>query len=472
MPQIYRFRSRKQLLDRGELDGQYIYFAAGHELNDPTEGLVDIVWRGDRVVWTNFFVHYLICLQFFCSTIRQTANARKLLDLDVLMDRVLNAYWEQHHDTLDDFSTTVFQQARIADIISFLDGRTVRRDGVLCLLERIHRCSLGALEDLRDGCGIPGQGAGALTVEFDLPEPSIKDENLEYFFKAAFQRIDDWKLNMRFRGPKPTNNFEHNRNLLVYDFPKFYLERIRALLYPRWYTACFARDFHNSSMWSHYGDAHRGVCLIFETKPINKKEYLVLSQDTEEKHSKPDREGESLAANFRVRKIDYGRTPREVDFFQSLGALTWTEVFRLWYKDSGGNISESSTVLDEESWSAHSQQMLYESLTKKSIDWEYEKECRLILTGSRTDWMRDSRRYRYGFESLSGVIFGIRTPDDDKLRILEVLQEKCKNSGRCDLNVYQAYYDNSRSSIQRRELSSVQGFAGFRYKEVKSSTDQ
>ena len=281
------------------------------------------------------------------------------------MDRVLNAYWQQHHDTLDDFCTTVFRQAGIADIISFLDGREVRRDGVLCLLERIHRCSLGALKNLRGGCGVPGQGASVLTVEFDLPEPSTKDETLELFFETAFHHIDDWKLNMRLRGPKPTNNFEHNRNVLVYDFPKFYLERIRSLLYPRWYAACFARDFHNSSMWSHYGDAHRGVCLIFETKPINRKEYLALSPDEEQGHKSADREGESSMVNFRVRKIDYGRTPREVDFFQSLGALTWTEVCRLWYKDGDGNISQNSTVLDETSWSVHSQQMLYESLTKK-----------------------------------------------------------------------------------------------------------
>ena len=54
---FYRFRGMDKLLDKPyrELERQTIYFAAPHELNDPMEDFRDIVWRGDKIVWTNFF---------------------------------------------------------------------------------------------------------------------------------------------------------------------------------------------------------------------------------------------------------------------------------------------------------------------------------------------------------------------------------------------------------------------------------
>ena len=62
--QVYRFRSMKYLLvDKyQELKKQEIYFASPEQLNDPMEGLRDIFWRGDKIVWKNFFKHYVFCL--------------------------------------------------------------------------------------------------------------------------------------------------------------------------------------------------------------------------------------------------------------------------------------------------------------------------------------------------------------------------------------------------------------------------
>src|SRR4051812_7881823 len=65
---LYRFRSIENLLGKhDELRNQEIYFAAPYELNDPMEGLRDIFWRGDRIVWENLFRHYLICLSWAYS---------------------------------------------------------------------------------------------------------------------------------------------------------------------------------------------------------------------------------------------------------------------------------------------------------------------------------------------------------------------------------------------------------------------
>ena len=61
--EVYRFRSIEALLcEYQELENKTIYFASPDQLNDPMEGYRDIVWRGDKIVWTNFFKNYVFCL--------------------------------------------------------------------------------------------------------------------------------------------------------------------------------------------------------------------------------------------------------------------------------------------------------------------------------------------------------------------------------------------------------------------------
>ena len=66
---MYRFRKTKYLLDEKyeELNNQEIYFASPEELNDPMEGVKDIFWQGDEVLWRNFIRHYLVCLEHVIS---------------------------------------------------------------------------------------------------------------------------------------------------------------------------------------------------------------------------------------------------------------------------------------------------------------------------------------------------------------------------------------------------------------------
>ncbi len=60
---MYRFRGIDKLLGREELENQEIYFSDIESLNDPLEGIMDIIWQGDRIAWTNFFRNYLFCLK-------------------------------------------------------------------------------------------------------------------------------------------------------------------------------------------------------------------------------------------------------------------------------------------------------------------------------------------------------------------------------------------------------------------------
>ena len=63
MTELYRFRSINYLLGKyNELENQSIYFASPEKLNDPLEGLRNIFWQGDQIVWRNFFKQYIYCL--------------------------------------------------------------------------------------------------------------------------------------------------------------------------------------------------------------------------------------------------------------------------------------------------------------------------------------------------------------------------------------------------------------------------
>ena len=62
--QVYRFRSMKYLLGEKyqELKKREIYFSSPEQLDDPMEGLRDIFWRRNKILWENFFKHYVFCL--------------------------------------------------------------------------------------------------------------------------------------------------------------------------------------------------------------------------------------------------------------------------------------------------------------------------------------------------------------------------------------------------------------------------
>ncbi len=62
---FYRIRNLDALLDKyEELENQEILFQETEKLNDPMEGFMDFVFKGDKTVWRNFFKHYILCFEW------------------------------------------------------------------------------------------------------------------------------------------------------------------------------------------------------------------------------------------------------------------------------------------------------------------------------------------------------------------------------------------------------------------------
>lgn len=88
MDEVYRFRTCERLLgSEGELATRTIYFAEPSKLNDPMEGIRELVWQGDRIAWENLFRHYLCCLNYMYIMIRLGGLGGPAVPADIPVNR-------------------------------------------------------------------------------------------------------------------------------------------------------------------------------------------------------------------------------------------------------------------------------------------------------------------------------------------------------------------------------------------------
>ena len=135
---------------------------------------------------------------------------------------------------------------------------------------------------------------------------------------------------------------------------------------------------------------------------------------------------------------------------------------KLWYTNEEGNISECAAHIPRDGdmdrgdivgWRKSYWDSFYRDITTKTKDWEYEREYRLILDDRSGEFDEEKgRTLTYDFNSLKGIIFGIKTSDDDKLKIIQIIQRKCKENNRTDFKFYQAYYSPENSDIRKHEI--------------------
>ena len=273
------------------------------------------------------------------------------------------------------------------------------------------------------------------------------------FLRNANAWTDDVTRKVRLERPEPCNIYELNYSVLLYDFPSLYLERIETLLYPNWYVACFSRSFRNSSSWGHYGDAHRGVCLIFSPKTIDETESLDIRQITGYSLSHDNTREHWGALSMQFHDVEYGNRPDDLDFFRSMGALSWGELNSIWYTDALGNLSGCSAGVNKEAWRNDYWTRHLKDITKKTKDWRHEQETRLLMLSDFDDFSEErQRRCEYEFASLGGIILGTETPEREKREIIRILRDKSKKHGRNDVAIYQAYYCSESDDVGRRRL--------------------
>ena len=468
MAEFYRFRSIDALLVKfQELEKQTIYFASPEELNDPMEGLRDIMWSGDKIVWTNFFKHYVFCFNRSFSLLRLIDSSQKF---DVNSIPILEDWdrFPKEKSLFDDMWDRFYNLPYIQEIIEALANtkRKIRYSEIVSYLHTIQtRVLYNTLKShidhgMMSEHPLPSQfekeaddknkkGMEMLLNGIKGLEEYENEDALDDMFQVTKGLYDDIRLIAEYdiRTSPPETLDSINRSVML-DFPKIYVKQLDRLLWPKWYTACFTGSFHNSSVWAKYADEHKGACLIFEGVENDNSTSLKLNYKTS-----------NSSRTIPFREVHYGSRPGEIDFFRTICRTTVSTLMELWYTDQDGNVSECAAHIgsdsDEAAWKELYWKNFFRDVTFKTKDWEYEQEYRLILEDGLSQFnKKDDRALTYDFKSLKGIIFGMRTSRENQVKIFDLIEKKkkCAGNNQTDFTYFQAYYSAKDGEIRKREM--------------------
>ncbi len=480
MTEFYRFRSVCALLGmHSELERQTIFFAPPDDLNDPMEGFQDIVWEGDRTAWVNLFRDYVNCLHWSYHHVLVFGDDVPFEPCQVRGVPPWNAAPTAEAVRVSRLIWTRAQET--AQIIQFAEkiaasGRKIRKPELTSYLRIIHVHALEAIRQTYIENGLVTEPDWFNTQPMSinlmmLAETLDQVQQLERVRQLGSERLFDgifsvsenlfaqtaliYGYNNRAEG----DSIAHlNKMRVFFYFPTLYVEQIGELLWPNWYAASFTKNPNNSSMWAHYGDKHKGACLIFEAEVTGDRETIALNRIV---GSYARRGGTTEAVwdfePMQFHEMQYQEKPGEVNFFEHMDNLPLRSLIDLWCTDENGNFSKSAGWLmfsgDESAWREQHWGAFDRNITFKTRDWEYEQEYRLVLSSLLRDSSDETARtLTYNFSSLKGIIFGMRMSDGDKLKIIEVIERKCWENNRTDFQFYQAYYSPDHGDIRRREL--------------------
>lgn len=460
---LYRMRSIDKLLGKyNELEDQTIYFARPDELNDPMEGFRDIYWKGDDIVWKNFIKHYLMCLNDIMMLYFLTKDEDLITPSDIPIFKTEKEFpSEQYKELFDQIKNKVLNNANILFLVNALTKRKskIRINELKFYFQTIHNFSLQVVLLAYEDYGLIPKGVGKLPDAHQLFNTFFNGEffsNIEQTesksqeaFNALFSIAVDQSHQLKLISRYNIDRQRPNWNFIIFDFPDSYLNQIQNLLYPEWCAACFMSDCTNSSVWSHYGDKHAGVCLIFNGKTRDQKCQLKLHGI----HHGYDSSGPVFGeTDLEFYPIEYVKGYGQIDFFRSLGQQPIPALNSMWYKlDGKMSICMKQIINNTDRWRENYWNKFYRDILIKTKDWKYEKEYRLILNSLSGEIK--NRTLTYDFNSLNGIVFGIKTSDDDKLKIIKIINKKCIASKRTDFKFYQAYYSPKHKNIAHRELS-------------------
>ncbi|MFK3941961.1 DUF2971 domain-containing protein [Pseudomonas monteilii] len=466
---LYRFRTADRLLGTeatkckdaipGELEKLEIYFAPPEQLNDPLEGYKEIYWSGDEIVWKNFFRHYLLVLairSWQCdASVRLGVPLPKELPTDKfpgnLAPELLAAYTEM--DMLLN-SSDVIQ----GYIKAFARNENKHyRPEVAFYLATLHTRFLSIVLFVNNKHGLSG------SYEIEIPVDPLGDADLHwqaisnieaYDGKSrdtqSYEKIALLRSTFEIKTAHVMPGYDQGARDLITAFAPRYLDQIEYLMHPQWYVACFMKECKNSAIWGSYGDNHRGICLKYRV--LGEAPYMNMEMN---RPAGLGRNGVIYSfQNMPFKEVFYNRDYTEIDFFKFLGNVPNAALGGFWYDDGQGNLSTKSEWFKTDSTKLRDEHRanIDLSLTSKLPQWESEQEYRLILNSHQDLSDKKHRILKYRFSSLVGVIFGIKTPLEHKLKTIRIIRGHCELSGIESFNFYQAYYNPVSKSIEHALL--------------------
>lgn len=450
---LYRFRSTSRVLDNKEIEDNYFFFASPSQQNDPMEGYVDFFWKGDWIAWMGLFKHYT--WQVF-MTLFEIPLQRELEDLCKLH------LWhtEIHHKDTKfpelriQIKDKVGTDEKILELAAALadSQRKLTSTELHTTLFIIHKVALFYANQLLEDQGLQMFSKSEATEKFLSLAVAYQgidafitllrsSEQLSPVCKVTSNTLNSVILMSQMTTLKDNPPIEHKALAFLFaDFPENYVRQIPRLSFPDWYCVCFNTNAQNPALWGYYADGHKGICLVFNNVPAKG---IYLTEMNADRKQTPK--------YFPIHKVAYGENPIQVDFFRSLGNLFGDERTH-WLKHNGEQSQVLTSIFEDvDGWREEYHANNKRRFLRKSAAWAAEEEYRIIVDDSWESHQK-SRSFSYNFEDLDGIIFGIKTPTEQKLSIIDAVRKKCEETGRESFNFYQASYNSKTSQIEMESI--------------------
>lgn len=454
---MYRFRSYEALIGRKELQNQEIYFASLKELNDPIEGYKHTYWQGDRIQWESLFVHYAACLAITIIskdvfgdtfTLNRSVILPKLEKIHLLDERAIDLFKEIRNG----FSEIAEFKALTTALES--SGRKISTSELEVILELAHldlcvvamRClnKLNIIADLDFQTRILRRQDFSSTQKIVDILASLKEKSNVTEAARLMEIAGFANMQMRLRSALGHSKNGRVSDYILSDFPFEYVLKINDLMYPQWYVACFTSNWTNSSLWGNYGDRHKGFCLKFKDE-INNKLHIESSKSSE-------------SISVTLKPIIYSNERPEINFFEWLGRLPIPQILEHWMTGFNGEVSAKYRIFIDriDEWRKEYHQVFDTICRTKLEDWLHEKEMRITIDDMFGNYEDPANRvFRYDFEDLEGIAFGLNTKLEHKIEVINIIKAKCRSINRDDFSFYNARYSAESGIVEVQRMSFI-----------------
>ena len=439
---IFRFRSARALLEEyEELEKQEIYFCPYDSEDDIFEGIMDVYFKGDEIVWNSLFAQYMRLFAFYYAGFQ--------IGMDEIPEELnyrLSGHDINADEMIDEFCGSDAVKEVISHIMTAENG--IKEAELLFYLQQLHTVAVVIvvryfLKDKVDLSDLP-----LMKVEVGRFAFGSDKEREDAFLKA---RRHQELLRQNFPVDKDAEEEPRKAALsfLMMRFPEMFVAMLTKMIMPNWYIASFCTDYKIPVVWSEYADGFKGVCLIFRTDESKASGHRGIRLFTS--HSWSSEKGHIYEHHTEtLHPVIYSQENVSFNFFEYLGSITEYQL-REWTIDKQGNKSRYYIPEEKkEEWRQRYWALFYRLATEKEQSWKAQEEMRVILMDILCENYEDSarRKIKYDFADLQGVIFGPKIEAADRTKIMEILYRKCKENSRTDFEVYDSYQDTKNRKVE------------------------
>ncbi len=205
---------------------------------------------------------------------------------------------------------------------------------------------------------------------------------------------------------------EKNLDLFL-DLYKDEINRLTNVFFKNSSVTCFSETNSNFLMWSHYASKHQGICLEFTLNEFGEFPYIININ----RNHNPE------ISTIESKEVIYWERLNKVKYEDKILPINYFAIFPIFANEHDCDLIN----LSKSQWYPYATYLENIFCIKTKL-WEYEKEWRSIELNFKEPRQPEKRIRHYPPEALSKIFFGIRTPNEIKERIYQLINTQNPNT--------------------------------------------